>query len=182
MGSSIELNSQAAFANGHFLSRPLRIKGNKETILRCVNDEKGSGVFSHDPLGRPRGCTVHSSPNRFAIRRTQPSLTLNDEKGSGVFSHDPLGRPRGCTVHSTPNRLAVRRTQPSCRRGAAPLYTQPLSKIDFRPFASTLDSGKVACPHFPAWSVEPTNGRDETRPESKEIDSADRRWRTGLSC
>ena len=32
------------------------------------------------------------------------------------------------------------------------------------------------------WSVEPTNGRDETRPESKEIDSADRRWRTGLSC
>jgi len=32
------------------------------------------------------------------------------------------------------------------------------------------------------WSVGPTNGRDETRPESKEKDSADRRWRTGLSC
>ena len=46
-------------------------------------EEKGSGVFFHDPLGRPRGRSVDSIPNRLAIRRTQPS--------------SPKGRPR-CTL------------------------------------------------------------------------------------
>jgi len=32
--------------------------------------------------------------------------------------------------------------------GAAPLHTQLLSKNNFRPFESTLDSGNVACPLF----------------------------------
>ena len=44
---------------------------------------KGSGVF-YDPLGRPRGRSVDSIPNRFAIRRTQLS--------------SPKGRPR-CTLN-----------------------------------------------------------------------------------
>jgi len=32
-------------------------------------DKKGSGVFVHEPLGRPRTRIVDSIPNRVAMRR-----------------------------------------------------------------------------------------------------------------
>ena len=54
---------------------------------------KGSGVFSHEPVGRPRGRNVDSIPNRFAIRRTQPS--------------SPNGRPRCTLTRSASNSDAV---------------------------------------------------------------------------
>ena len=54
---------------------------------------KGAGVFSHDPLGRPRGRKVDSIPKRCAIRRTQPS--------------SPKGRPRWTLTRSASNSDAV---------------------------------------------------------------------------
>ena len=63
-----------------------RIKGVEE-------ESKGSGVFSHDPLGRPRGRKVDPIPKRFATRRTQPS--------------SPKGRPRRTLTRSASNSDAV---------------------------------------------------------------------------
>jgi len=48
-------------------------------------DKKGSGVFSHDPLGRPRGRSVHSTSIRLAVRRTPSSSPKGDKRGRESF-------------------------------------------------------------------------------------------------
>jgi len=73
-------SSSSLRVTASFLERP----PTKDTARRKMRGkEKGSGVFSHDPLGRPRGRSVDSIPNRLAIRCTQSS--------------SPKGRPR-CTL------------------------------------------------------------------------------------
>ena len=52
-----------------------------------MRKRKGSGVFSHDPFGRPRGRSVDSTPNCFAMRRTQLSST----RKVALFPFLPLG-------------------------------------------------------------------------------------------
>jgi hypothetical protein len=51
--------------------------------------KRGRESFFHEPLGRPRGRSVDSIPNRVAIRRTQRS--------------SPKGRPRCTLTRSAPN-------------------------------------------------------------------------------
>jgi len=66
-----------------FRGLPGGIAAFRHSIVTHGKDKKGSGVFSHDPLGRPRGRSVHSTSNRLAVRRTPSS--------------SPKGRPR-CTL------------------------------------------------------------------------------------
>ena len=77
--------------------------------------EKGSGVFSHDPLGRPRGRNVASIPKRFAMRCTHPS--------------SPKGLPRCTLTRSASNSDAVcgRFTRATQSRGGS--TGQALSQV-----------------------------------------------------
>jgi len=87
--------------------------------------EKGSGVFSHAALGRPRGRSVDSIPNRLASRRTQasspkgrPRFTLSrsassSDARSGRFTR--ATQARGCSTGQSLSQV-VSLASPSSRR------------------------------------------------------------------
>ena len=85
--------------NAHYLVRPpILVWPGLSTTKLSINrgrkgvdvGEKGSGVFSHAALGRPRGRNVDSIPTRLASRRTQASSPkgrvgeMAGRKGAGV--------------------------------------------------------------------------------------------------
>ena len=87
---------------------------------------KGSGVFSHEPLGRPRGRKVDSIPKRFAMRPTQLS--------------SPNGRPRFTLIRSASNSDAV------C--GRFTLVVQSFGRSMGQSLSQDVKSGSVcACLH-----------------------------------
>jgi len=140
--------------NAHYLVRPpILVWPGLSTTKLSINrgrkgvdvGEKGSGVFSHAALGRPRGRNVDSIPTRLASRRTQASSPKGrvgekaGRKGVGSLfsccSRSPAGPQR--RFHPKPPR------QPAypgfLAEGAASFHTQP-ERHQFRRGAGTIHS------------------------------------------
>lgn len=90
-----------------------------------VEGTKGSGVFSREPLGRPRGHKVAAIPYRLAMRRAHGS--------------SPKGRPR-CTLARMANNSAV-----ACGRFAR--ATQPRGRSSGQSLNHAASFGAHCAPH-----------------------------------